>query len=67
MATVNTIGNVTQENGIFYDKVLLKRLVGNLHFAKYGQKRNISKHNGTQIDMRRIYSNKRKSYCKRNG
>ena len=56
MATVNTIGNVTQENGIFYDKVLLKRLVGNLHFAKYGQKRNISKHNGTQIDMRRFNS-----------
>lgn len=56
MATVNTIEKVTQENGVFYDKVLLKRLVGNLHFAKYGQKRNISKHNGTTVDMRRFNS-----------
>ena len=30
----NTLANTTQENGIFYDKVLLKRLVGNLHFVK---------------------------------
>ena len=52
----NTIANTTQENGIFYDKVLLKRLVGNLHFVKYGQKRNIAKHNGTEIDMRRFNS-----------
>ena len=56
MATVNTIEKVTQENGIFYDKVLLKRLVGSLQFAKYGQKRNISKNNGTEIDMRRFNS-----------
>ena len=52
----NTIANTTQENGIFYDKVLLKRLVGNLHFVKYGQKRNIAKNNGTEIDMRRFNS-----------
>ena len=56
MATVNTIEKVTQENGIFYDKVLLKRLVGSLQFAKYGQKRNIAKHNGTEVDMRRFNS-----------
>ena len=56
MATVNTIGTVTQENGIFYDKVLLKRLVGSLQFAKYAQKRNVAKHNGTEVDMRRFNS-----------
>ena len=56
MATVNTIAKVTEENGIFYDRTLLKRLVGSLHFAKYGQKRNISKHNGTTVDMRRFNS-----------
>ena len=56
MATVNTIEKVTQENAVFYDRTLLKRLVGSLHFAKYGQKRNISKNNGTEIDMRRFNS-----------
>ena len=54
--TVNTTVNVPQENGVFYDRTLLKRLVGSLHFAKYGQKRNISKHNGTTVDMRRFNS-----------
>ena len=56
MATLNTIEKVTQENAVFYDRTLLKRLVGSLHFAKYGQKRNISKNNGTEIDMRRFNS-----------
>ena len=56
MATVNTTATVTQENVIFYDKVLLKRLVGSLQFAKYAQKRNVAKHNGTEVDMRRFNS-----------
>ena len=53
---INTLNKITQENAIFYDRTLLKRLTGSLHFAKYGQKRNISKHNGTEIDMRRFNS-----------
>ena len=53
---INTLNKITQENAVFYDRTLLKRLVGSLHFAKYGQKRNISKHNGTEIDMRRFNS-----------
>jgi N4-gp56 family major capsid protein len=53
---INTLEKITQENGVFYDKVLLKRLTGNLHFAKYGQKRNIPGNNGTEIDMRRFNS-----------
>ena len=56
MATVNTIEKVTQENAVFYDRTLLKRMVGNLHFLKYGQKRNITAHNGTELDMRRFNS-----------
>ena len=56
MATVNTIEKVTQENAVFYDRTLLKRMVGALHFLKYGQKRNITAHNGTEIDMRRFNS-----------
>ena len=54
--TINTLKDLAAENGVFYDKVLLKRLVGNLHFAKFGQKRNIPANSGTEISMRRFNS-----------
>lgn len=64
MATINntlntvtqgvTTGVITQENGVFYDRTLLKRLVGNLHFVKYGQKRNLPAHSGDTINFRRF-------------
>ena len=66
MATINntlntvtpgtTTGVQTNENGVFYDRTLLKRLVGALHFLKYGQKRNLPKNSGDTINFRRYNS-----------
>lgn len=55
MAT-QTIATLTQENKTFYERTLLKRLVPNLLFAKYGQKRPIPTHEGGTINFRRFNS-----------
>lgn len=49
-----TTGVLSQENQVFYDKLLLKRLVGNLVYAKYGQKKAIPKNSGDTINFRRF-------------
>lgn len=56
MATVNTIASLTAENKTFYEKTLLSRLVPNLLYAKYGQKKPIPKNEGDTINFRRFNS-----------
>ena len=55
MAT-QTLAVLTAENKTFYDKTLLSRLLPNLVYAKYGQKRNLPKHEGDTINFRRFNS-----------
>ena len=42
--TPNTISGLTAENKTFYDRTLLDRLLPNLVFYKYGQKKPLPKH-----------------------
>lgn len=49
-------GALTVENAVFYDKNLLKRLVENLVWAKWAQKRNAPKRSGDTISYRRFES-----------
>lgn len=60
---LNTLGNVTngvtstaQENKVFYDRVLIERLLPNLLFAKYGQKRPYNRHEGDTVNFRKFNS-----------
>lgn len=55
-ANTNTIATLTQENRTFYNKTLLKRLLPNLVYAKYGQKKSIPKKEGGAIHFRRFNS-----------
>ena len=41
--TTQTYGNLTAEQKTFYDRTLLSRLLPNLTFLKYGQKRPMPK------------------------
>ena len=54
--TINTYGSLTNEQKTFYERTLLKRLLPNLLFMKYGQKRNIPKNEGDKINFRRFNS-----------
>ena len=56
MATTQTIAILTQENKTFYDRALLNRLLPNLVFTKYGQKKSAPKHEGDTINFRRFNS-----------
>lgn len=56
--TVNTLASMPNENKIFYDKLLLERLLPNLVFAKYGQEKPIPKNQGDTINFRRFDSYK---------
>lgn len=62
MATTQTLGNVLDqnsaaiENKVYYDRLLLKRLLPNLLFAKYGQKRPYNRHEGSTVNFRRFDS-----------
>ena len=49
-------GALTVENAVFYDKNLLKRLVENLVWAKWAQKRTAPKRSGDTISYRRFES-----------
>lgn len=56
MATTQTLGTLTAENKTFYDRTLLTRLVPNLVYAKYGQKKNAPKKEGDTVNFRRFNS-----------
>lgn len=49
-------GALTVENGVFYDRNLLKRLKETLVWAKYAQKRNAPKRSGDTVSFRRFES-----------
>ena len=53
MAT-STLATLTNENKIFYEKLLLKRLLPNLVFYRYAEKKMIPKNEGTTINFRRF-------------
>lgn len=52
--TVNTFAGLTAQQKIFYDKVLLARLLPNLVFLRHGQKRPIPKREGLTTNFRRF-------------
>lgn len=54
--TTQTYGNLTAEQKTFYDRTLLSRLLPNLTFMKYGQKRPMPKNEGDTINFRRFNS-----------
>jgi N4-gp56 family major capsid protein len=54
--TTQTYGNLTAEQKTFYDRTLLSRLLPNLTFLKYGQKRPMPKNEGGTINFRRFNS-----------
>ncbi len=51
---INSTLTLTAENQKFYDKVLLKRMLPELVFTKYGQKRPIPKRSGKTVDFRQF-------------
>lgn len=54
--TTQTYSNLTAEQKTFYDRTLLSRLLPNLTFLKYGQKRPMPKNEGDTINFRRFNS-----------
>lgn len=58
MATQNTqtIATLTVENKTFYERTLLERLLPNLVFVKYGQKKSYNKNEGDTIQFRKFNS-----------
>lgn len=54
--TTQTYGNLTAEQKTFYDRTMLSRLLPNLTFLKYGQKRPMPKNEGDTINFRRFNS-----------
>lgn len=56
IGTSGSHGTLWDENKVFYERTLLKRLVPNLYFYRFGQKRPIPEHEGDQINFRRFNS-----------
>lgn len=56
MATMQTYAGLTAEQKTFYDKTLLSRLIPNLYFYKYGQKKTAPKNEGDTVNFRRFNS-----------
>ena len=52
--TTQTYGNLTAEQRTFYDRTLLSRLLPNLTFLKYGQKRPMPKNEDDTVNFRRF-------------
>lgn len=52
----NTITSLTNEQQTFYDKTLLSRLLPNLVWTKYGQKKSVPKNGGNKVNFRRFNS-----------
>lgn len=55
-ANMNTIGGLSVENKTFYNRTLLRRLLPQLVFAKYGQKKALPKNEGDTVSFRRVES-----------
>ena len=55
-STLNTTASMPLEVKTFYDRVLLERMLPNLPFLKYGQKRSIPKGHGKTIEFRKFGS-----------
>ena len=55
MAT-QTIATLTQENKTFYERTLLKRLLPELVFHRFGQKKPVPLHEGGTVNFRRFNS-----------
>ena len=55
-------GALTVENGVFYDRNLLKRLKETLVWAKYAQKRNAPKRSGDTVSFRSVCKSIWKTY-----
>lgn len=53
---VNTLGNITQEQKIFYQRALLKRLLPMLHAYKDAQKSTLPLNSGTTVNWRKFKS-----------
>jgi len=56
MPTTQTLGTLSLENKTFYDRVLLERMLPDLVYADYGQKKSAPKHEGDTINFRRFNS-----------
>lgn len=56
MATTQTYAGLTAEQKTFYDRTLLSRLIPNLYFYKYGQKKTAPKNEGDTVNFRRFNS-----------
>jgi N4-gp56 family major capsid protein len=54
--TTQTYAGISQEQKTFYDRSLLKRLLPNLVWAQYGQKKGAPKREGDTINFRRFNS-----------
>ncbi|MDD3428445.1 MAG: N4-gp56 family major capsid protein [Oscillospiraceae bacterium] len=52
----NTLANTLAENKVYYERTLLKRLVPNLLFARFGQKKSMPQNEGDKISFRRFNS-----------
>lgn len=53
---VNTIGTITAENRIFYERALLKRLLPMLHAYNDAQKSTLPENSGTTVNWRKFAS-----------
>ena len=56
MATLQTYSGLTNEQKTFYDRTLLDRLVPQLVYEQYGQKRSLPKNEGNTVNFRRFNS-----------
>jgi len=56
MATTQTLAGMPGENKVFYDRTLLERMLPDLVYADYGQKRPAPKHEGDTINFRKFNS-----------
>lgn len=56
MATTQTYGGLTAEQKTFYDRTLLSRLLPELVYAKYGQKKPMPKREGDTVNFRKFNS-----------
>lgn len=55
MAT-NTYATLTNEQKTFYDRALIERLLPNLYYQKYGQKKTAPKNEGATVNFRKFNS-----------
>lgn len=56
MTLPNSYTLLTAQQKIFYDRVLLERLLANITYLKFGQKKTIPKNEGAAINFRRFSS-----------